>query len=255
MILDDWNERDITAQQALNHIRQALAGIPDVRVFPFMPGFRGGSSEPVQFVLGGSDYEELQQWTEVLKQRATESQMMTGVDSNYSEKTPELVVSVDRQRAAELGISVQEISNTLEVMLGGQKVTTFVERGEEYDVYLRGDENRFNNASGLSQICLRTASGELVTLDTLTHIEEVASSIRLARYNKQKAITMTANLAEGYTLGQALDFWIRQLKRYYRVISPSVTRGIKRFSRKSIQCCDCLCISFTSRLFGLGGAI
>ncbi|MBC5849760.1 vibriobactin export RND transporter permease subunit VexH [Vibrio metschnikovii] len=206
MILDDWNERDITAQQALNHVRQALAGIPDVRVFPFMPGFRGGSSEPVQFVLGGSDYEELQQWTEVLKQRATESQMMTGVDSNYSEKTPELVVSVDRQRAAELGISVQEISNTLEVMLGGQKVTTFVERGEEYDVYLRGDENRFNNASDLSQIYLRTASGELVTLDTLTHIEEVASSIRLARYNKQKAITMTANLAEGYTLGQALDF-------------------------------------------------
>ena len=206
MILDDWNERDITAQQALNHIRQALADIPDVRVFPFMPGFRGGSSEPVQFVLGGADYEELQQWTEVLKQRAIESQMMTGVDSNYSEKTPELLVTVDRHRAAELGISVQEISNTLEVMLGGQKVTTFVERGEEYDVYLRGDENRFNNASDLSQIYLRTASGELVTLDTLTHIEEIASSIRLARYNKQKAITITANLADGYTLGQALDF-------------------------------------------------
>ncbi|NAW69988.1 vibriobactin export RND transporter permease subunit VexH [Vibrio sp. V27_P1S3P104] len=206
MILDDWNEREITAQQALGQIRQALDGIPDVRVFPFMPGFRGGSSEPVQFVLGGADYTELQKWAEQLQQEATNSGMMTGVDSNYSEKTPELVVSVDRQRAAQLGISVQELSETLEVMLGGKKVTTFVERGEEYDVYLRGDENSFNNVADLSQIYMRTSSGDLVTLDTITQIEEVASPIRLSHYNKQKAITITANLVEGYTLGQALDF-------------------------------------------------
>ncbi|MCG3731868.1 vibriobactin export RND transporter permease subunit VexH [Vibrio cincinnatiensis] len=206
MILDDWNEREVTAQQALGKVREALSGIPDVRVFPFMPGFGGGSSEPVQFVLGGADYSELQQWADILKEEAMNSGMMTGVDTNYSEKTPELVVSVDRQRAAELGLSVQELSETLEVMLGGKKVTTFVERGEEYDVYLRGDENSFNNVADLSQIYMRTSSGELVTLDTITHIEEIASPIRLSHYNKQKSITITANLVEGYTLGQALDF-------------------------------------------------
>lgn len=206
MILEDWNEREVTAQQALGEVRKALAGMPDVRVFPFMPGFRGGSSEPVQFVLGGSDYPELKQWAEELERLAEESPFMEGADINYSEKTPELVVTVDTQRAAELGISVADISDTLEVMLGGKSETTFVERGEEYDVYLRGDENSFNNASDLSQIYLRTSSGELVTLDTVTKIEEVASSIRLAHYNKQKSITITANLVEGYTLGEALDF-------------------------------------------------
>ncbi|MBW3694553.1 efflux RND transporter permease subunit [Vibrio sp. T187] len=210
MILEDWDERDVTAQQALGQVRQSLAGIPDVRVFPFMPGFRGGSSEPVQFVLGGSDYPELKKWAEVLEQAAEESPMMEGADINYSEKTPELVVTVDKQRAAELGVSVSDISDTLEIMLGGKSETTFVERGEEYDVYLRGDENSFNNANDLSQIYMRTQSGELVTLDALTKIEEVASSIRLSHYNKQKSVTITANLSDGYTLGQALDFLDQQ---------------------------------------------
>ncbi|MEZ9060448.1 vibriobactin export RND transporter permease subunit VexH [Vibrio pelagius] len=206
MILEDWNEREATAQEALGQVRKALTGIPDVRIFPFMPGFRGGSSEPVQFVLGGSDYPELQKWAEILKQAAEDSPMMEGADIDYSEKTPELLVTVDKQRAAELGVSVSDISDTLEIMLGGKSETTFVERGEEYDVYLRGDENSFNNASDLSQIYMRTPSGELVTLDTLTKIEEVASSIRLSHYNKQKSITIKANLMDGYTLGEALDF-------------------------------------------------
>ena len=210
MILEDWNDRDVTAQQALGEVRKALAGMADVRVFPFMPGFRGGSSEPVQFVLGGSDYTELKTWAEKLEQLAEESPFMEGSDINYSEKTPELVVSVDKQRAAELGISVQDISDTLEIMLGGKSETTFVERGEEYDVYLRGDENSFNNAADLSQIYMRTASGELVTLDAVTKIEEVASSIRLSHYNKQKSVTITANLSDGYTLGEALDFLDQQ---------------------------------------------
>ncbi|WP_261903802.1 vibriobactin export RND transporter permease subunit VexH [Vibrio fortis] len=206
MILEDWNEREATAQEALGQVRKALTGIPDVRIFPFMPGFRGGSSEPVQFVLGGSDYPELQKWAETLKQAAEDSPMMEGADIDYSEKTPELLVTVDKQRAAELGVSVSDISDTLEIMLGGKSETTFVERGEEYDVYLRGDENSFNNANDLSQIYMRTQSGELVTLDTLTKIEEVASSIRLSHYNKQKSITIKANLMDGYTLGEALDF-------------------------------------------------
>ncbi|NOH84259.1 vibriobactin export RND transporter permease subunit VexH [Vibrio sp. 03-59-1] len=206
MILEDWGDRDQTAQQALGLIRKTLVDIPDARVFPMMPGFRGGSSEPVQFVLGGSDYKELQKWAEILKTEANNSSLMEGADINYSEKTPELVVSVDRDRASQLGIKISDISETLEVMLGGKSETTFVDRGEEYDVYLRGDENSFNNAADLSQIYMRTASGDLVTLDTVTKIEEVASSIRLSHVNKQKSITLSANLINDATLGEALDF-------------------------------------------------
>ncbi|PKG76336.1 multidrug transporter AcrB [Shewanella sp. GutCb] len=204
--LEDWNERDINAQQALGVIAKALKGIPDVMVRPMLPGFRGGSSEPVQFVLGGSDYQELFKWASALEEEALYSPILESPEIDYKETTPELVVTVDRERAAELGVSVAEVSETLEVMLGGRSETTFVERGEEYDVYLRGDENSFNSVADLSQIYMRSAKGELITLDTITHIEEVASAQKLSHNNKQKSITLKANLGEGYTLGEALDF-------------------------------------------------
>ncbi len=204
--LEDWQDRDTDIKQALALISQTLKDIPDVMVRPMLPGFRGQSSEPVQFVLGGSDYAELFKWAQVLQQEADASPMLDGADLDYAETTPELVVTVDKQRAAELGISVSEIATTLEIMLGGRSETTFVERGEEYDVYLRGDENSFNSVTDLSKIYFRSSKGELITLDTVTKVEEVASPQRLSHTNKQKSITIKANLGEGYTLGEALDF-------------------------------------------------
>jgi len=204
--LEDWQDRDTDIKQALALISQTLKDIPDVMVRPMLPGFRGKSSEPVQFVLGGSDYSELFKWAQVLQQEADASPMLDGADLDYAETTPELVVTVDKQRAAELGISVSEIATTLEIMLGGRSETTFVERGEEYDVYLRGDENSFNSVTDLSKIYFRSSKGELITLDTVTKVEEIASPQRLSHTNKQKSITIKANLGEGYTLGEALDF-------------------------------------------------
>lgn len=206
MQLEDWADRDTSAQQALALVRATLQGIPDVKIWPMLPGFRGGSNDPVQFVLRGSDYEELHHYAEQLKQVAEDSGLLTGLDLDYAATTPELVVHIDRPRAAQLGISVAEISETLEVMLGGQTETTFIERGEEYDVYLRGNENSFNNASDLNQIYLRTKSGQLITLDTVTQVEEVASPRRLSHLQKQKSITLSGSLAPGVTLGTALDY-------------------------------------------------
>ncbi|ABM02330.1 acriflavin resistance protein [Psychromonas ingrahamii 37] len=206
MILEDWQERDKTAQQALAIVSNALKEIPDVRVRAMMPGFRGRSSSAVQFVLGGSDYQELQKWAELLQQQADQSGIIVGADLDYSQKTPELLVSLDKQRAAELGISVTEVADTLEIMLGGRGATTYIDRGEEYDVYLRGDENSFNNASDLSQIYMRSTKGDLLSLDTISTVEEIASASRLSHYNKQKSITLSGNLAAGHTLGEALDF-------------------------------------------------
>ncbi|WP_094751602.1 multidrug efflux RND transporter permease subunit [Psychromonas sp. CD1] len=210
IILNDWSTRTNSAQQALKIVSDALTNIPDVKIFPMMPGFRGGSSSPVQYVLSGTDYTELQKWAEKLQSLADKSGLIEGLDLDYTEKTPELLVNVDKDRAAELGISVSEISNTLEIMLGGTSETSYIERGEEYDVYLRGDENSFNNEADLSQIYLRSASGELITLDTLARVEEVASANRLSHYKKQKSITLSGNLVEGATLGEALDFLDKQ---------------------------------------------
>ncbi|PMG78808.1 multidrug transporter AcrB [Shewanella sp. 10N.286.51.B7] len=204
--LEEWKDRSINAQQALGIVAKSLEGIPDVMVRPMLPGFRGKSSEPVQFVLGGSDYNELFDWAQKLQLEADLSPILEGADLDYAETTPELLVTVDRERAAELGVSVTEVSDTLEIMLGGRSETTFIERGEEYDVYLRGDENSFNSVADLSQIYMRTATGQLITLDTITQIDEVASAQKLSHLNKQKSITLKANLGAEHTLGEALDF-------------------------------------------------
>ena len=206
MVLEDWNERTVSANEALVLVNKVLKNLPDVKIRPLLPGFRGGSSDQVEFVLGGSDYTELAKYGELLRQQAEADGMVVGGDLDYSEKTPELLVSLDKERAAELGISLDELSDTLEVMLGGSSETTYVERGEEYDVYLRGDENSFNNVSDLSQIYMRSSSGELITLDTIASIEEVASASRLSHYNKQKSVTLGGSAGEGKSLGDVLTY-------------------------------------------------
>ena len=206
MVLEDWNERTVPATQALGLVRKALQGLPDVKVRPLLPGFRGGSGDQIGFVLGGSDYSELEKYANLLNQHAKADGMLVNGDLDYSEKTPELLVTLDKQRAAELGVSLKEVSETLEIMLGGSSETTYVERGEEYDVYLRGDENSFNNVSDLSQIYMRTDDGKLITLDTIADIDEVASANRLSRYNKQKSITLGGEAAEGKSIGDVLDY-------------------------------------------------
>ncbi|MFQ6370179.1 multidrug efflux RND transporter permease subunit [Shewanella sp. YIC-542] len=206
MRLPDWSQRQMNAQQILGVVTKALKGIPDIMVRPMLPGFRGRSSEPVKFVIGGSDYKELFKWAQLLQQQANNSGIMNGADLDYAETTPELLVTVDRRRAAELGISVSDVSDTLEVMLGGRTQTTYVERGEEYDVYLRGDENHFNSMTDLSKIYVRTSKGQLVTLDSVARVEEEASAQRLSHTDKKKSITISANLNAGHTLGEALTF-------------------------------------------------
>ena len=230
MILEDWADRSVDAKTALAMVSKALKDIPDVMVRPMMPGFRGGSSDPVQFVLGGADYSELEQWALLLKEQAETAGVLVGGDLDYSEKTPELVVTINKPLAAELGISVNEVSDTLAIMLGGRSETSYIERGEEYDVYLRGDENSFNNVADLSQIYIRSDKGQLITLDTITQIEEVASANRLSHNNKQKSITLSGSLGEGYTLGEVLDFLDAQaISELPRDISISYTGESKDY--------------------------
>jgi HAE1 family hydrophobic/amphiphilic exporter-1 len=208
--LDDWNDRDHTAAEVTNMLRGAMGDIIDVRAIPMQPGMRGGTDEAVKYVLGGPDYSELSLWADKLQHIAEDSPFMEGASVDYSESTPEVVISIDKQRAAALGISYADISNTLNVILGGSSITTYVERGEEYDVYLRGSENSFNSSADLSQVYLRTQTGAIVTLDTVASTEIVASAARLNHLNKQKVVTLSASVSDGYTLGQALDFLDQQ---------------------------------------------
>ena len=207
LFLAPWSERP-SAFELQRQLQAQMDQIPGVRAQVTMrTGLSrgGGGGQPVQFVIGGPDYATLAQWQEKMLRRAEKLPGLIGVDSDYKETRPQLRVVVDRQRAADLGVSVQEIGSTLETMLGSRRVTTFERDGEEYDVMLQASREDRSDPSDLTNLYVRSErSGELIPLGNLVQLREMADSGELDRYNRMRAITIQARLAPGYSLGQAL---------------------------------------------------
>ncbi|TMO71559.1 multidrug transporter AcrB [Pseudoalteromonas sp. S3785] len=204
----DWDKRKRSTWEVMDEISAKMTEVTDVRAFAIMRrGIGGGgSSRPIEFVLQGNDYEQLADWRDRIIERAEKNPGLVRIDHDYKETFPQFLVSIDKNKAADLGVSVSDVGTTLETMLGQRRVTTFIDRGEEYDVILKGTKQDFTNPTDISNIYLKSRSGELVPLDSLISLKEEATASRLNRYNRMRAITLSANLAEGYTLEQALNF-------------------------------------------------
>lgn len=206
LFLNPWGERpDAFAIQA--KLQQQLDQIPGVRSQVIMrSGLSRGGGAPVQFVIGGPDFETLAAWRDRIIARAEQIPGLIGVDSDYKETRPQLRVAVDHQRAADLGVSVEAIGTTLETMLGSRRVTTFERDGEEYDVILQAEREHRMSPADLNNLYVRSErSGELIPLGNLVTLHEIAESGKFDRFNRMRAITISARLAPDYTLGQALD--------------------------------------------------
>ncbi|MDN3653936.1 efflux RND transporter permease subunit [Thalassotalea ponticola] len=208
--LPPWEERDISTQEFISGFNRELASVTDVRAFVMSRGGLGGRSgggRPIGFVLQGNSYDELARWRDIIMARAQENPGIIGLESDYKETSPQLLVNIDRSRASDLGVSVGDIGKTLETMLGNRRVTTYVDRGEEYDVILEGDERDYRSPSAIENIYVRSqATSELIPMSNLISFSENARAKQLNRYNRLRSITLSGNLAPGYTLGEALEF-------------------------------------------------
>lgn len=206
VVLNDWSERR-SGWAIMNDIRAKLSDLPGVWAFPVMrQGFGQRVQKPVQFTIGGGTWEQLVEWRDTLLDRLAEDNPgLIGIDYDYKETKPQLQVDIDYDRAAELGVTVSAIGRTLETMLGSRRVTTFIDAGEEYDVILEGERSQQNTPSDMTNIYVRSdRSGALIPLSNLVKVSESAASNSLDRYNRVRAITIEANLAEGLALGEAL---------------------------------------------------
>ena len=223
VVLGPWGNRPPQAE-VLERVTKTLRRFPDVRgtaIARSSFGRGGGGNNPVQFVLGGSSFEELVQWRDRMIARAEAYRDLVNVDSDYKETKPQLNVRIDPTRAADLGVSVSTVGRTLETMLGQRRVGTFVDRGEEYDIIVQGLEENRRQPSDLTNILVRSQrSGALIPLSNLVTASESASATNLNRFNRLRAITISASLAPGTTLGQALDF----LERAAREELPSTAQ-------------------------------
>ena len=208
--LPDWEIRPKSTAQVMEELNQLWSQkMPGVQIRMFMRSglVRGGGGQPVQFVLGGRSYEELAQWRDLLVRRAEDSGLFVRPDSDYKENKPSLTVTVDKIRAADLGVSIQAIGRTLQAMMSESQVTTFANFGEEYYVILQSEESQRASPDDLSNIYVRSDStGRLITLSNLITVVNSAAPTSLNRYNRVRSITISAGLTPGTNLNTALNF-------------------------------------------------
>ena len=207
VFLQDWDKRDQTTAEVADSLRAELGALPGVRASPRVGGGLVGSrGQPVQIVLGGPEYSEIAEWRDIVMQRMEANPGFFSVDSDYKETRPQMRVHIDRQRASDIGVSVTDIGRALETMMGGRQVTTFVQDGEEYDVIVQAGRAGRASPADLAAVQVRSRNGDLVPLSNLVSLSELAEAGSLNRFNRLRAITISAGLAPGYTMGEALEF-------------------------------------------------
>ena len=205
-ILDDWDKRDRSAQDIINEVQpQFFFGVPGVFAFAINPPAFGGFGAPVQFVVQNRDFEALVKGMDTLTARARAIPGLLNVDTDLRVTKPELVVSLDRDRAEDLGVPARDIATTLGTLLGGRDVSRFTSDNKLYDVILRLDPAERATPSDISGLQVRGRNGALVPLDAVTRVEERIGPRQLNHFNRVRAFTLSASMAPGFTLGQALD--------------------------------------------------
>lgn len=208
VVLNDWSKRR-SAFTIMKEVRKKLSDLTGVKAIPVMRSAIGGRiQKPVQFVIGGPSYDALAKWKEKMDEAIAKTNPgLNSLDWDFEPNKPQLRLKVDYDKAKALGITYQDISETLQTLLGSKKVTTIKYNGEEYDIILKADSKWFKTPQDLEQIYLRSATTKgMVPLSMFVtaKVEGVASS--LYRYNRIKSITLSAKLDDGYSLGQALDY-------------------------------------------------
>ena len=207
IVLNDWSERR-NAFTIMGQIRKQLADLSGVKAHPIMRSSIGGKvAKPVQFVIGGNTYDELAQWKQIIERKIRDNNPgFTGLDWDYDANKPQLRIVFDYERATALGISHEQLSDALQTLLGSKRVTTFMRNGEEIDILLEANRGSISSPSDLNQIHLKNPQGTLIPLSALIDAKAIADPASLNRYNRIRSVTLSANLEEGYTLGEALQY-------------------------------------------------
>ena len=206
IFLRHWDERKQSSQDVIRMINKKIADLPALRGNANINGRLGARGQPISFVIAGASYESLARARDRILDAARDNPGILNLDADYVENKPQLVIDVDRQRAGDLGISVDDVSQALQTMMGSRRVSTYVREGEEYYVVLQAEAFDRNDEASLAKVYVRSGSGVLVPLSNLVQVRQAATARELGRFNKMRAITLQGGLAPGYSLGRALTF-------------------------------------------------
>jgi multidrug efflux pump len=205
--LAPWDERKRKQQELRQEFDAQIRALPGARAFIVNPPGLGqrGYQPPVQMVLGGTEYRTLREWRDRIMERMNRDGRFVNVDSNFRENKPEMRVQIDRLKAADLGVSLDQVGRTLEVMFGAREVGRFTDRGEEYNVIAQAQLENRRTTNDLTNIFVRSSSSnQLIPLNNLVSVSEAAGPQELIRVDRLRSITISAGLAPDYPLGRAL---------------------------------------------------
>lgn len=201
-IMDEVRTTILPEYQRLN-LRTSVAPVNE---------FGGGTDAEVMFWIGGPDLNQLEKYAKELTTAIKDPALgTTDVDTNFVVGKPELAVRIDREKATDLGVRVQDLAATLNVLVGGQKATSYYEGGEEYEVHVRADEAWRRNIGGISQIEVPTASSTVKLNDVVTLTEGSGPSV-INRLNRRRMVMVLANMQPGYSSQTVMDLLDRKAK-------------------------------------------
>jgi multidrug efflux pump len=226
VVLKDWGERDSTADDIAAQLNRELGSITGVRAVasvrgPFQRGGGGGSS--VDFIVTGPEYEGLNRWIQPIFEASLANPGLTRPRLDYEPTAPRLLVDIDREKAAALGVSSADVGRALETMFGSRRVTTYIRGGQEYDVLLQTDLEERQSENDLNSLYVRTGSGSLVPLSSVVTTQVQGDTPDRRRLDRQRSITLTAQLNPGYTVADAVEFFRQEAAK--QEAGPTVRWG------------------------------
>lgn len=226
--MSDWSERERSTKEIAAELSPRFFAVPGILAFPITPASLGasGRSKPVEFVvMDSSSYATIAANMEPFLARLAQNPNLVGVDTDLKVNTPQLRVSMDRQKLADLGISVLEAGRALETLLAGRDVTRFKLAGEQYEVIVRIEDDLRSEPEQLNNIFLRARSGELVPLSSVITLTPTVAPRDLNHFDRMRSVTVSANLMPGYSLGEALDFMEQVAKETLPPTSQTALSG------------------------------
>jgi multidrug efflux pump len=195
--MTDAKDRKRGQFEVMDELRGKLSRIPGMRMIlndrPLIRG--GGQSAPIQFVIQHTDLDKLAELSDAMERRLRATEGFTDVRSDLDLNKPEFELRIDRAKAADLGISAQQIAETLQILLGGQDVSSFKDRGKQYDVILQMRSEDRSRPRDLESIYLRSRNGDLVPITNLINYYESVGPSQLNHYNRRRATVISANLS------------------------------------------------------------
>ena len=208
-LLDEWKNRKKGSQTVLREAIGKIVTVPQAFAFPISPQSIRVSNynKPVQMVIYGTSYEELEKIQNEVIQTLRKNRNLSRIESDYTKNKPEVKLITNKNRAKDLGVSTETIGRTLETFYGGKRVTSFNRMGREYPIILQQYLTDRRNKDGISKIHVRSeTSGKLVSLASLVEFEEKGTAETLPRYNRQRAVTISAAIDENYSLAEAMKY-------------------------------------------------